>query len=156
MPTGLDSPQATSNFSFLRSGWPELALESAKAERSVFADPRAACFYARRALELAVHWLYDADATLSRPYRDDLSAMVFEPSFQAAVDQRIWTKIDFIRRAGNRAAHDRKTIKPEAAVGVVKELFHVMFWLTRTYATDPGDQPNPSLVFDSASVPRPP
>src|SRR5689334_1892206 len=105
-----------SNFSFLRTAWPDLALECAKAERNALADPRTACFYARRALELAVHWLYDADATLRRPYKDDLSAMVFEPSFQTTVDQRIWTKIDFIRRQGNRAAHDRKPIKQEAAV----------------------------------------
>ena len=145
-----------SNFEFLKAAWPELAGEAIHAERSGVADPRTACFYARRALELAINWLYDADAALSRPYRDDLSAMVFEPSFQAAVDKRIWTKIDFIRREGNRAAHDRKPIKPEAAVGVVKELFHVMYWLARTYARDPDDAPHPSLVFDPGAVPQGP
>src|SRR4051794_24079384 len=114
-----------SNFEFLRAAWPELAREATQAERNVSADPRSSCFYARRALERCVQWMYDADATLSRPYRDALSAMVFEPSFPAAVDQRIWTKIDFIRRQGNRAAPDRRPIKAEAAVGVVKELFQV-------------------------------
>ena len=77
-----------SNFAFLKTAWPDLALEAMKAERNAAADPRGACFYARRALELAVHWLYDADRSLRRPYKDDLSAMVFEPSFQAAVEQR--------------------------------------------------------------------
>ena len=118
--------------------WPELAAEAMKAERSAAADPRTACFYARRALELAVHWLYDADRPLSRPYKDDLSAMVFEPSFQAAVDQRIWTKMDFIRRAGKpggaRPQPDQGR-RPRSAR--CSELFHVMFWLARTYARDP-------------------
>jgi len=84
-----------SNFAFLRASWPSLCLESAKAERNIVADPRTACFYARRALELAVSWLYDADRTLARPYKDDLSSMLFEPSFQTSVETRIRTKMDW-------------------------------------------------------------
>ena len=145
----------SSNFTFLRTGWPELAVEATKAERNVEADPRGACFYARRTLELAIHWLYDADHSLRRPYKDDLSAMVFEPSFQAAVDQRIRVKMDFIRRQGNAAVHDRRPIKAEAALGVAHELFHVMFWIARTYARDPADAPSASLAFDAAAIPWP-
>src|SRR4051812_31922536 len=118
------APRRPSNFAFLNAAWPELAVEAAKAERNSAVDPRGACFYARRALELAVHWLYDADSSLQRPYRQDLSAMLFEPSFQEAVDQRIRVKMDFIRRQGNAAVHERRPIKVEAALGVVKELFH--------------------------------
>jgi type I restriction enzyme R subunit len=144
-----------SNFTFLKLAWPDLALEAIKAERNAAADPRAACFYARRTMELAVHWLYDADRSLRRPYRDDLSAMVFEPSFQAAVEQRVRVKMDFIRRQGNAAVHDRRPIKSEAALGVVRELFHVMFWIARTYAPDSEDAPHASLAFDAAAIPRP-
>ena len=39
----------------------------------VHADPRTACFYARRALELAVAWAYKHDAALKLPYQDNLS-----------------------------------------------------------------------------------
>jgi type I restriction enzyme R subunit len=144
-----------SNFAFLKAAWPDLALEAAKAERNAATDPRAACFYARRTAELAVHWLYDADRSLSRPYKDDLSAMVFEPTFQAAVDKKVRIKIDFIRRQGNAAVHDRRPIKVEAAVGVVRELFHVMFWIARTYARDRDDVPEASLAFNVEAIPRP-
>ena len=34
-------------------------------------------------LELAVHWLYDADTARWLAYKDDLSAMLFEPSFKS-------------------------------------------------------------------------
>lgn len=51
----------TSNFSFLQAGWPELYAEAARAEKAAATDPRTACFYARRTLELAVAWLYRAD-----------------------------------------------------------------------------------------------
>ncbi|MDX6369347.1 MAG: type restriction enzyme subunit [Gaiellaceae bacterium] len=144
-----------SNFCFLKPAWPGLASEAAKAERNVLADPRAACFYARRVLELAVTWLYDADRALARPYREDLSSMLFEPSFQAAIDARIRTKMDVIRKQGNAAVHRQKRITASEAAVVVRELFHVMFWLARTYARAPEDAPHPNLAFDLAAIPRP-
>ena len=54
-----------SNFAFLQSEWPQIYEAAARAEASVYPDPRAACFYARRAMELAVKWLYKADARLT-------------------------------------------------------------------------------------------
>lgn len=152
----MSGQQPLSNFEFLRVAWPDLAAESISAERSTAADPRTGCFYARRALELAVHWMYDADTSLRRPYKDDLSAMLFAPSFQSVVDKRIRTKMDYIRRQGNAAVHDRRPIKREAAVGVIRELFHIMFWLARTYARDPLGIPPARLAFDEAAIPRPP
>jgi type I restriction enzyme R subunit len=46
-----------SNFSFLQAEWPQLFAEGQKAEALVVPDPRTACFYARRTLELGVGWL---------------------------------------------------------------------------------------------------
>jgi type I restriction enzyme, R subunit len=154
MPRSAEPPP--SNFEFLKIGWPEVAREAIKAERSAAADPRTGCFYARRALEMGVQWMYDADGSLRRPYKSDLSAMLFEPSFQSVVDKRIRTKMDYIRRLGNTAAHDRRPIKREAAIGVVRELFHVLFWLARTYALDPDTVPTLSLRFAEAAIPQPP
>ena len=53
----------TSNFNFLATEWPEVVESAAKAESLAYSDPRAACFYTRRALELAIAWLYKHDAT---------------------------------------------------------------------------------------------
>jgi type I restriction enzyme R subunit len=149
------SQRQRSNFEFMKAAWPELARDAMQAERNAAADPRTACFYARRSLELGVQWMYDADRSLRRPYKDDLSAMLFEPSFQSAVEKRIQTKMDFIRRQGNAAVHDRRPIKVEAAVGTVRELFHVMFWIARTYARDQADIPPAGLMFAEAAIPRP-
>ncbi len=81
--------------------------------------------------------------------------MLFEPSFQATVDQRIRAKMDFIRRLSNAAVHDSRPIKAEASVGAVRELFHVMFWIARTYARDRADVPHASLAFNDSAIPRP-
>lgn len=56
------------HFAFLQSGWPAILEASTKAEAAVHPDPRTACFYARRALELTVAWLYKHDSSLKLPY----------------------------------------------------------------------------------------
>ena len=43
-----------SHFAFLQTEWPGVFEAAGKAEAAVHADPRTACFYARRTLELAV------------------------------------------------------------------------------------------------------
>jgi len=50
------------NFAFLQSEWKQIHEAAEKAEASAIPDPRIACFYARRALELAVHWAFKYDS----------------------------------------------------------------------------------------------
>jgi len=48
-----------SNFTFMAK-WPEPQEPAGKAEALLQANPRAACFYARFAMERAVQWVYAA------------------------------------------------------------------------------------------------
>ncbi len=139
-----------SNFGFLQAGWPELQSEAMRAERNAQGDPRAACFYARRTLELSVAWLFRADAALRMPYRADLSAFLFEPSFKQLVGPALHAKMDVIRKQGNDAVHSARPVRQADAAAVVRELFHVCFWLARTYGRDAGQRPAPGLVFDAS------
>jgi type I restriction enzyme R subunit len=61
-----------SQFAFLQREWAAVFDAAGKAEAAVHVDPRTACFYARRALELAVAWAYKHDDTLRLPYQDNL------------------------------------------------------------------------------------
>ncbi|MFD0204664.1 MULTISPECIES: DEAD/DEAH box helicase family protein [Saccharothrix] len=144
-----------SNFGFLKAEWPDLAGEATRAERLAAADPRAAVFYARRAVELGVTWMFEADEALQRPYRDDLAAMLAEPTFVRVVGPAIRTKMDVVRRQGNAAVHRKALVSVNDAMRVVGELFHVMYWLARTYTVDRANLPEPGLVFNSTLVPRP-
>ena len=94
-----------SNFGFLQLEWPQLYAESQKAEVLVIPDPRTACFYARRTLELAVTWLYKSDPALKLPYQDNLSALIHESTFKSTVGQKIFIKAKLIKDLGNLAAH---------------------------------------------------
>ncbi|MEH1012743.1 DEAD/DEAH box helicase family protein [Micromonospora sp. CPCC 206060] len=144
-----------SNFAFLRAEWPELLDEALRAERLAVADPRGSCFYARRTLELALGWLFDADATLSRPYRDDLSAKIHEPTLRNLVGNGLQTKMNVIRRQGNRAVHERTPVTTKESVPVLRELFHVTYWIARHYTRDPAHVPAGALAFDPQLIPRP-
>jgi len=143
------------NFAFVRAEWPELFAEAACAEYNGVGDPRTSCFYARRCLELTVGWLYDADATLSAPYRDDLSARLGEPSLRALVGADVHAKMDLIRRSGNRAVHRSTPITPGDSLPVVGQLFQVLYWLARHYSRDPANLPATDVAFDIEAIPRP-
>ena len=141
-----------SNFAFLQAEWPQLFAEGQKAEALVVPDPRTACFYARRTLELAVAWLYKSDSALKLPYQDNLSALIHEPTFKAAVGQKIFIKAKLIKDLGNLAAHSHKPLAQTDSMVAVKELFHICFWLARTYgkAAKPAD----GLAFDPTLLPK--
>jgi type I restriction enzyme R subunit len=144
-----------SNFAFLRAEWPALHQEAVQAERVAVADPRASCFYARRTLELALTWLFEADGTLQLPYRQDLAALIAEPTLVNVVGPAVRTKMDVIRRQGNAAVHRSGPVAAQTSVQVVSELFHVLYWLARRYSRNPADLPSSGLAFDQAAIPRP-
>ena len=141
-----------SNFAFLRSEWPAIHEAAARAEAAVHSDPRTACFYARRTLELLVSWAYKSDSALHLPYQDNLSALLHEPTFKAAVGEAVFMKTQVITRQGNQAVHSHRAIQESDALTSVRELFHVGYWLAHTYARGP--RPAPGLSFDAAAIPR--
>jgi type I restriction enzyme, R subunit len=140
-----------SNFAFLTPEWPDINEAAVKAEANATTDPRTSCFYARRAVELAVHWLYKADTSLRLPYQDNLSALIHEPTFRNVAGEAIVNKVLLISRIGNRAVHDRRAIPEAASTAAVKELFHVAYWLVRTYGRTRGL--DPSVAFDPSQIP---
>jgi type I restriction enzyme R subunit len=142
------------NFGFVEAEWPDLHVEAVRAERFAFVDPRTSCFYARRTLELTLAWLFTADESLTLPYKNDLSAMMYEPSLRTLVGPALQAKMDVIRRQGNAAVHRSTPVSSQQALASVQELFHVLYWVARTYARDPRNVPPSSLVFRPDAGPR--
>ncbi|MFF6955666.1 DEAD/DEAH box helicase family protein [Streptomyces sp. NPDC008317] len=146
---------AGGNFAFLRAEWPALYDEAIRAERLIHHDPRAACFYSRRAIEIAARWMYDRDGSLSQPYKKDLAAMLHEPTFRHLVGPTVNAKMDLIRRHGNDAVHKAAPVPKTIAEASVRELFHSLYWFARTYTLRPAALPPAGLEFDTSVVPRP-
>ncbi|MDX1743527.1 MAG: DEAD/DEAH box helicase family protein, partial [Ruegeria sp.] len=138
-------------FAFLAIDFPDLQQHAEKAEKLALSDPRGACFWARLTLETALKWLYRRDPALRHPYERTLAALIAEPSLEALTGPAITTKARYIKDQGNRAAHDSgKPLSPQDAASTVRELFHVCYWIARTYAT--GAKPDPALSFDISKL----
>ncbi|SIT24899.1 type I restriction enzyme, R subunit [Gemmobacter megaterium] len=138
-------------FSFLAPEFPDLLGLAQKAEVAALSDPRGACFWARLTLETALRWLFKRDPALRTPWQENLAALIAEPSLSQLADPAIVAKARFIKDQGNRAVHDvGKPITPQDAAATVRELFHVCYWIARTYTTVA--KPDPGLRFDVARL----
>ena len=142
----------TNPFAFLQSEWPDVYEAATRAAGLAYPDPRTSCFYARRALELAVAWAYKHDSSLQLPYQDNLSALIHDPSFKKAAGEAVFSKARVINQLGNQAVHSHKPIQQLDAVTAARELFHVGYWLARSYAR--GAKPAADLAFDANALPK--
>jgi type I restriction enzyme R subunit len=127
------------NFQFLQSEFRPLYEPAKGAEQLVHSDPRACCMRTRHALEQAVHWLYANDRDLRMPYDNGLGVLLTQPAFERLLPPYILDKARLIQKLGNQAVHGNQRIGSGDALRLVRELFHVLFWLARTYtrASDP-------------------
>ncbi|MAY77682.1 DEAD/DEAH box helicase family protein [Citromicrobium sp. WPS32] len=139
----------SSQFAFL-APFPFIHDHVAMAERQALSDPRGSAVHARLAVEALMRWLFDNDAELRWPYQDHLAALIAEPSFVRLAGTMIRTKIDLIRKIGNRSAHPGRFADSQA-VSAVRELFHVGIWFATRYSEDP---PPADLSFAADRLPR--
>ncbi|MGI6653069.1 MAG: DEAD/DEAH box helicase family protein [Christensenellales bacterium] len=139
------------NFSFLETAAPYSLFAPAciEAERVLAASPAMSAVGSRKALELAVKWVYAADNSMSPPYRDNLQALIHEPSFRYAVDARTWSKLPYLVKLGNLAVHTERRIDRGEAVLALQSLFEFIQWLDYCYGADYKER-----RFDEALIPR--
>lgn len=145
--TGVDE---MSNFEFLKSK-KEYALFAAAAieAEKIYASAPAMCAVGcRKALELAVKWVYSADNTMQMPYKDNLQALIHEPSFRFAVDYNTWGKLPFIIKLGNLAVHTERSVQASDALASLHSLFEFILWIDYCYGADYEER-----KFDEAKIP---
>ena len=139
-----------SNFSYL-STHPEYSLfaNSAIEAEKVFSTSPAMCAVGcRKALELAVKWVYAADKTITMPYKDNLQSLLHEPSFRFAVDRDVWSVLPSIVKAGNLAVHTGHSVSAADAVFSLRGLFDFIQWVDYCYGTDYVER-----SFDETAIP---
>ena len=138
------------NFSFLKekTTYALFAPACVEAERIFAASPAMCAVGCRKALELAVKWVYAADTSMEMPYRDNLQSLLHEPSFRFAVDRNTWGKLPFIAKLGNRAVHTGHNIQKGDALLCLQSLFEFIQWIDYCYGTAYQER-----KFDPARIP---
>ena len=139
------------NFGFLKdkSEYTLFSAAAIEAERVYESSPAMCAVGCRKALELAVKWVYAADNTIRMPYRDNLQSLVHEDSFRYAVDYRTWGKTQYIIKLGNMAVHTEKNIARSDALMSLKGLFEFIQWIDYCYGEDYQER-----SFDETLIPK--
>lgn len=139
-----------SNFDFLKmkKEYELFAPACVEAEKIYASAPAMCAVGCRKALELAVKWIYSADKTMKMPYKDNLQSLIHEPSFRFAVDSNTWGKLPFIIKLGNLAVHTERSVQPSDALASLKGLFEFVQWIEYCYGSDYQER-----VFDESLIP---
>lgn len=126
------------NFSFLKtiSEYTLFSLACIEAEKIYSTAPAMCAVGCRKALELAVKWVYSADNTMKMPYKNNLQSLIHEPTFRFAVDHNTWGKMPFIIKLGNLAVHTERSVQAGDALASLRGLFEFIQWIDYCYGTD--------------------
>ncbi|WP_427340445.1 DEAD/DEAH box helicase family protein [Caloranaerobacter sp. DY30410] len=127
-----------SNFSFLEKNkrFNDFASACIEAEKSIAVSPATTAILSRRALELAVKWVYKHDGYLKVPYQDNLSSLIHDRTFKDIIEPKLFTMIRYVVKLGNIAAHTNSKIKREEAVLSLHNLHQFVSWIDYCYSED--------------------
>lgn len=114
-----------SNFDFLTKQvlFKSFASAAVNAEKCLSIDPSLAITQCRRALELAINWMYNVDDELLKPEGADLCGLMNNFRFRKIIGESLSTNLNLIRKAGNQAAHGQRNFNQETALLVLNTLF---------------------------------
>ena len=123
------------NFDFLAQTdrFKDFAKHAAEAERSIAISPSTAAILSRRALELAVRWIYVHDDALTMPYRDNISSLIHEYSFRKLIQPKLFDMLKYTIKLGNVAVHTNTNVKYDAAVLSLRCVFQFCKWIDYCY-----------------------
>ena len=124
-----------SNFDFiLKNGiFKTFAEASAEAEKSIAVANVSCTILCRRALELAVKWIYANDRELVLPYQNNLSSLVYDINFKSMINEKVFNGMTYIIKLGNFSVHSNKKVTRKEAVLCLKYLFDFMDWIAYYY-----------------------
>ena len=134
-----------SNFSFLKENkeYELFADACIDAENVASSAPALSVSGSRKALELAIKWLYAADEFLQLPSgRYTLQDLLHDPAFQDEVDAEIRSHMQYIVRMGNYGIYIGNKYTKGNVVLSLSILFHFVEWMS-ILLKPPFDRPMP-------------
>lgn len=125
-----------SNFDFLKNTdiYDTFTIACIEAEKTSVISYSHMAISTRRALELAVKWLYTSEQALTVPYQQNLSSLIHDDTFKNLIDHNLPPKLQFIQKLGNSAVHNATPIKKDMAIQALHNLFDFTKWIYFTYS----------------------
>lgn len=107
-----------------------------EAEKAMQVSPATVAILSRRALELAVKWVYQFDNDVKVPYQDNLSSLIHDRHFLGIIDEGLLPMMKFVVKLGNAAVHTNVAITRDEAVLSLHNLHQFVSWIDYCYAEE--------------------
>ena len=125
-----------SNFEYLRKdrSYRVFADVCIEAEKLMNVSYTASVTFARKALELAVKWVYKNDQDLRYNYQDTLAIMLNSRKFKEIIPYNMPGLLSYIQKLGNKAVHSKIVVEREEAILSLRNLFSFTSWIDYSYS----------------------
>ena len=125
-----------SNFEFLKkdNSYKIFADACIEAEQLMNVSYSATVTFVRKALELAVKWVYANDAELRMPPQINLASLIKGKKFKDILPYNMSGLLSYIQQLGNKAVHSGRVITREEAVLSLRNLFSFTVWIDYSYS----------------------
>ena len=125
-----------SNFEFLKkdNSYKIFADACIEAEQLMNVSYSATVTFVRKALELAVKWVYANDAELRMPPQINLASLIKGKKFKDILPYNMSGLLSYIQQLGNKAVHSGRVITREEAVLSLRNLFSFAAWIDYSYS----------------------
>lgn len=145
-----------SNFAFLQNEkqFNDFTAACLEAEKSLQVSPATCAILTRRALELAVKWLYKSDEELQMPYQDNLSSLIHARTFRDVIDQDLFPLLKYIIKLGNVAVHTNSKINRDEAITSLRNLHQFIEWVSYCYSLNHIEQSFDETILYVGDEPR--
>ena len=126
------------NFDYLleKKEYADFAVQAVEAEKSIAISPATCAILSRRALELAVRFVFSYDAELKLPYQDNVSSLIHERTFRDIIEPRLFPMLKYTIHLGNVAVHTNSNIKRDEAIIALRDLFEFCDWIDYSYSKE--------------------
>lgn len=130
------------NFDYLlgKNEYKDFAQQAVDAERSLAISPSNCAILSRRALELAVRFMYSYDADLTLPYQDNVSSLIHEYTFRKIIEPGLFPMLKYVIHLGNVAVHTNSNISRDEAVVALRDLYEFCDWIDYAYSESYDDK----------------
>ncbi|KNF09942.1 type I restriction enzyme EcoKI R protein [Gottschalkia purinilytica] len=126
------------NFSFLKKHklYDSFSGACIEAEKGLVVSYASTAILTRRALELAVKWVFSYDEELNAPYQDNLATLIHDYTFRSIIDVNLLPMLKYIQQLGNKAVHTSAPITREEAILALRNLFEFISWIDYCYSDE--------------------
>ena len=126
------------NFDFLKNEekFNSFADVAISAEKILNIDHAASILNCRRAMEFALKWMYSVEKFLVKPWDDKLSSLLSTDELKDLIDPDLLTRMHYIRKVGNYAAHSEQKVTKGQAELCLQNLHCFMDYIAYCYGTN--------------------